>query len=96
MCAAPSSCVAKASIFKRDAQPNPNDHIHLHQFSASSPSPEQYKMPPTEDKRKAARETIDVLYEISSLLVRLRLSTTSCRCVESIVANFNPYAGCLL
>jgi hypothetical protein len=27
-------------------------------------------MPPTEDKRKAARETIDVLYEISSLLVR--------------------------
>jgi hypothetical protein len=31
-------------------------------------------MPPTEDKRKAARETIDVLYEISSLLVRFSLS----------------------
>ena len=31
-------------------------------------------MPPTEDKRKAARETIDVLYEISSLLVRFHPS----------------------
>jgi hypothetical protein len=34
-------------------------------------------MPPTEDKRKAARETIDVLFEISSLLVRLYLNLTS-------------------
>ncbi|KAK6006480.1 hypothetical protein QM012_006890 [Aureobasidium pullulans] len=29
-------------------------------------------MPPTEDKRKAARETIDILYEISSLLTVIK------------------------
>jgi hypothetical protein len=34
-------------------------------------------MPPTEDKRKAARETIDILYEISSLLVSLYFSFLS-------------------
>lgn len=27
-------------------------------------------MPPADDKRKAARETIDILHEISTLLVR--------------------------
>jgi hypothetical protein len=45
-------------------------------------------MPPTEDKRKAARETIDVLYEISSLLVRstsLATRRTSDGCIATLL-----------
>lgn len=55
-------------------------------------------MPPTEDKRKAARETIDILYEISSLLVSSmnsydhclstrRRSTAPCTFSESNIIN---------
>jgi hypothetical protein len=70
-CVAPSSCaVAKACVFRSDAQPKPNIPIRFHQssinFTTAITTP---IMPPTEDKRKAARETIDILYEISSLLV---------------------------
>jgi hypothetical protein len=62
----------KLALSKCDAQPRPNNHIRLHQSSTKFIAVTT-AMPPTEDKRKAARETIDVLYEISSLLVRVHL-----------------------
>lgn len=39
-------------------------------------------MPPTEDKRKAARETIDILYEISSLLVCDHTSSSNAHALD--------------
>jgi hypothetical protein len=62
----------KLALSKCDAQPRPNNHIRLHQSSTKFIAVTT-AMPPTEDKRRAARETIDVLYEISSLLVRVHL-----------------------
>ncbi|THX43853.1 hypothetical protein D6D10_00863 [Aureobasidium pullulans] len=49
-------------------------------------------MPPTEDKRKAARETIDILYEISSLLNTNLDRQSLSYCVSLIENGVNPDA----
>lgn len=58
--------------FKRRNWPDPTGFLACGSLSQSNVPVERHKMPTTQDdsKRQAAREVIDILHEISVLLVR--------------------------
>lgn len=74
---------------KHHQQPSP---LNTNKTTAAMPTPTQPQQPTGEDKRRAARETIDILHSISSLLNTHLDRQSLSYCVSLIENGVNPEA----